>query len=74
MKTAPHFVPLEPFIDNGLIAGAVALAATKDSILGLEAVGYANLETKKPMSTDSLFWIASMTKPMTATALYDARR
>ena len=69
MKIASHFVPLEPFIDHGLIAGAVALAATKDEIIGLEAVGYADLETKRPMTTDSLFWVASMTKPMTATAL-----
>jgi CubicO group peptidase (beta-lactamase class C family) len=60
---------LQPFVDRGLIAGAVVLAATKDRILAHEAVGYADLATKKPMTPDSLFWIASMTKPMTGTAL-----
>jgi CubicO group peptidase (beta-lactamase class C family) len=59
---------LQPFVDKGLIAGAVGLAATKDNILSLEAVGCSDLATKKPMTIDSFFWIASMTKPMTATA------
>ena len=35
----------------------------------LEAIGYADVAAKKPMRTDRLFWIASMSKPMTATAL-----
>ena len=60
---------IQPFVDCGLIAGAVLLAANKDNVLALEAVGYADLEAKKPMTPDSLFWIASMTKPMTGTAL-----
>jgi CubicO group peptidase (beta-lactamase class C family) len=60
---------LQPFVDKGILAGAVMLAATPDKVLALEAVGYADLAAKKPMTTDTLFWIASMTKPMTATAL-----
>ncbi len=43
--------------------------ASKDKVLDLEAIGYADIAAKRPMRTDSLFWIASMTKPMTATAL-----
>ncbi|MCE9563073.1 MAG: beta-lactamase family protein [Planctomycetes bacterium] len=45
------------------------LVANKDKILALEAVGYADVENKTPMTTDSLFWIASQSKPITATAL-----
>lgn len=60
---------VQPFVDQGLIAGAVLLAATRDRVLALETAGYADLATKKPMPPDSLFWIASMTKPMTGTAL-----
>jgi CubicO group peptidase (beta-lactamase class C family) len=60
---------LQPFIDRGLVSGAVVLVATKDKVLGLEALGYADLATKTPMTSDTLFWIASMTKPMTCTAL-----
>jgi CubicO group peptidase (beta-lactamase class C family) len=60
---------LQPFIDNHVLAGAVTLVASKDKVLSLEAVGYADIAAKKAMQTDNLFWIASMTKPITATAL-----
>ena len=60
---------LQPFVDRGFFAGAVCLAATKDRVLSLETIGWSDLAAQKPMTTDSLFWIASMTKPMTATAL-----
>jgi CubicO group peptidase (beta-lactamase class C family) len=60
---------IRPFVDQNSIAGAVMLAATKDRVLAHEAVGYADLATKRPMTPDSLFWIASMNKPMTGTAL-----
>jgi len=60
---------LQPFLDNCTLAGAVTLVASPDKVLSLEAIGYADLAAKKPMRTDDLFWIASMTKPMTATAL-----
>ena len=42
---------------------------TETRCSNLEAVGYADVDAKKPMKTDALFWIASMSKPMTATAL-----
>jgi CubicO group peptidase (beta-lactamase class C family) len=60
---------LHPYVDSHMIAGAVTLVATKDKILDLSAVGYADVAAKKPMATDDLFWIASMSKPITATAL-----
>ena len=60
---------LQPFVNSHTLAGAVTLVASKDKVLSLEAVGYADVAAKKPMRTDCLFWIASMTKPMTATAL-----
>lgn len=60
---------IQPFVDKNYIAGAVLLAATKDRVLSCEAVGYADLAAKTPMTPDTLFWIASQTKPMTGTAL-----
>ena len=51
------------------IAGAVTMVVTKDRILHLETTGYADVAAKKPMAADSVFWIASMTKPITATAV-----
>lgn len=60
---------LQPFVDRRLLAGAVTLVASKDKILSLEAVGYADLTTKEAMRTDHLFWVASVSKPITVTAL-----
>jgi CubicO group peptidase (beta-lactamase class C family) len=60
---------MQPFIDHHILAGAVVLVASRDKVLDLEAVGYADLATKTPMRTDTLFWIASMSKPITTTAL-----
>src|SRR5947209_4731173 len=60
---------LQPYVDNQELAGAVALVAGKDKLLACETVGYADIASKKPMQKDSLFWIASQSKPITATAL-----
>jgi CubicO group peptidase (beta-lactamase class C family) len=60
---------LQPFVDRHALAGAVTLAADRDKVLSLEAVGYADVAAKTPMHTDALFWIASQSKPVTAAAL-----
>ncbi len=59
---------LQPLVDNHTIAGAVTLVASKDRTLYLEAVGFRDIASQLPMKTDSLFWIASVSKPITATA------
>jgi CubicO group peptidase (beta-lactamase class C family) len=59
---------LQPFVDNHVLAGGVTLVASKDRVLDLGTVGYADIAAKKPMQKDSLFWIASMSKPITAAA------
>jgi CubicO group peptidase (beta-lactamase class C family) len=60
---------LKPFVAAGSLAGAVTLVADKDHVLSLDCVGFADIGAKKPMQPDTLFWIASQTKPITATAL-----
>ena len=60
---------LQPFVDRHSLAGAVTLVADKDKVLSVEAVGFADVAAKKPMTPDALFWIASQSKPITATAL-----
>lgn len=60
---------MQKFVDDGVIAGAVTLVARRDGVASLDAVGFSDLRTKKPMRADDLFWIASMTKPITATAV-----
>lgn len=59
----------QPLIDNHRMAGAVALIADRERVIHQGAVGYADIATSKLMQIDALFWIASMTKPITATAL-----
>lgn len=71
MKTPPSSpvaAALQPFVDRRWIAGAVALVADKDRVLGLEAFGHADAARKRWLRPDTLFWIASITKPITATA------
>src|SRR5689334_10542665 len=44
------------------VAGVVTLVATHNSFLHLDATGQAALNPAEPMQTDSIFWIASMSK------------
>jgi CubicO group peptidase (beta-lactamase class C family) len=60
---------MRPFIEKHEISGAVTLVATPGRVLYLEATGYAGPAGKTPMRKNSIFWIASMTKPITATAV-----
>jgi CubicO group peptidase (beta-lactamase class C family) len=60
---------IEAAIDAREIAGAVTVVVTKDQIVHLQAKGLADIAAGKPMQPDSLFWIASMTKPVTAVAV-----
>ena len=57
---------LQHFVDNDEITGAVTAVVGPDGIIALEAFGLADISKKRSMSKDSMFWIASMTKPMTA--------
>jgi CubicO group peptidase (beta-lactamase class C family) len=57
---------LQHFIDNDEITGAVTAVIGPDGIIAIEAFGLADVAKKRSMSKDSMFWIASMTKPMTA--------
>src|SRR6266513_769612 len=51
------------------IPGAVTVVATRDSVLRMDAQGWADTEHKCFMRVDSIFWIASMSKTITATAV-----
>ena len=56
---------MQAFTDQNIISGSVTIVATKDKLLQIESVGYADLNKKEKMRSDHIFWIASMTKPMT---------
>lgn len=60
---------LQEFVRDRQIAGAVMLLARRDTVFFLEAVGYADLENRTPMRVDHIFRVASIAKPVTATAI-----
>jgi CubicO group peptidase (beta-lactamase class C family) len=60
---------LQSLAANHTFAGAVALVAAKDDVVYVKAVGFRDIANKEPMEPNDLFWIASTSKPMTATAL-----
>ena len=60
---------IQPFVDRGEIAGAVMLVADKERVLHLSATGQSSVASGRPMKPDDLFWIASMSKPITAVAV-----
>lgn len=59
-------VRMKSFVERGAIAGAVTLIARRGEVLSLEAFGYQDLDSKKPMRADTIFDIRSVTKPVTA--------
>lgn len=51
------------------IAGAVTVVAGRDGVLHMESTGLADITSGRLMKPDTLFWIASMTKPVTGVAV-----
>ncbi|TWU34849.1 serine hydrolase domain-containing protein [Novipirellula artificiosorum] len=60
---------MQGLVDDGKIAGGVTMLARDGKVVHLEAVGMSDREAKVPMKTDSIFRIASMTKPITSVAV-----
>ncbi len=56
-------------VDDNRIAGGVSLVARHGKVVYFRAVGMADRDARKPMHTDSIFRLCSMTKPITATAV-----
>lgn len=55
-------------VESGRIPGAVLLVARNGKIGSLDAVGFQERRTQKAMTNDSIFRIASMTKPIISVA------
>lgn len=56
-------------VEEGRVSGAVTLVARNGKIAHLKAVGSANIEKQTPVKASTIYGIASMTKPITATAV-----
>ena len=57
---------MQSLVDRNVIAGSVTLVAQHGKVVHLAAVGSADIAAGRAMRTGDLFWIASMTKPLTA--------
>lgn len=59
---------LEALVGSATIAGAVTLVWQAGAVIHRSAVGWRNVEAGLPMQNDTIFRIASMTKPITTVA------
>jgi len=60
---------IQDYIDTNQIAGAVTLVARKGKVVHFEAQGWRYKEESLPMEKDTIFSLASMTKPIVSSAL-----
>ncbi|MGN6374847.1 MAG: serine hydrolase domain-containing protein [Sphingomonas sp.] len=57
---------LQGFVDRGELAGIVTLVSRAGEVIAHDALGWRDIEVRAPMQPDTLFRIASMTKPITS--------
>jgi CubicO group peptidase (beta-lactamase class C family) len=60
---------MQELVDAGVLSGAVTLVQRHGAVASLEAVGWADIEAKKPMKADTIFQVMSMSKPFVGTAI-----
>ncbi len=60
---------MREMVEKNEVAGAVTVVVTKDRVLHREGTGMADVAAKRPMTPETIFWIASMTKPVTGAAV-----
>jgi CubicO group peptidase (beta-lactamase class C family) len=62
-------VRMREFVDAAKTAGVVTLVMRHGKVAEFDAVGFQDLESKTPMRTDSIFHLASVTKPITCAGI-----
>lgn len=60
---------MQRHIEAGTISGAVTMVARRGKIVHSQAHGVMDLESKRAMTTNAIFRLASMTKPITGVAV-----
>jgi CubicO group peptidase (beta-lactamase class C family) len=66
-KTAPE-IALRGFVDAGRLAGAATLAWRNGEVVHTAAVGRRDMANDLPVERDTIFRLASMSKPVTTVA------
>ena len=65
-RIGEHF---KHYVDAGKIAGTLTLVARRRQIAYLEPLGHLEIERRRPVTSDSIWRIYSMTKPITSVGL-----
>lgn len=60
---------MQSYVDQGLVPGAVTMVARRGKVVHFDACGYRDVAAGTAMTTDTIFRIASMTKPIVSLAL-----
>ena len=68
MKLDGNQTSIRDACDNGLLSGAVTLVWQGGKVLQVNEIGYRDVEARLPMQRDTIFRIASMSKPVTVAA------
>lgn len=64
----PFAAAIQAKVDRGALAGAAMLVWRDGDVMGSTCVGWRDLQAGHPLQRDTLFRVASMTKPITSTA------
>ena len=62
-------IAMQRYVDRKLVPGVVSLVARQGRVVYLDNIGFQDVEAGTPMTTDTIFRIMSMTKPITSVAL-----
>lgn len=68
MNLTANHTSITEAIDDGVLAGAVTLVWRSGQVLQVNELGHRDVEARLPMRRDTIFRIASMTKPVTVAA------
>src|SRR5262245_64885050 len=60
---------MQALSDRHEVGGIVTLIAREGKIVDVHASGFQDAESRTPMKTDTIFRVASMTKPLTSVAV-----
>jgi CubicO group peptidase (beta-lactamase class C family) len=69
LKLAEIPKAMQQYVSERKIAGAVTLVAHNGMVVSFEAVGFQDIDKKTPMQKNTIFRIASMTKPFVGAAI-----
>ena len=64
----PIATAIESIVNAGALAGAATLVWRDGKVVQIATIGWRDVKTRLPIERDTLFRIASMTKPITSTA------